>query len=128
MKPVLVTGGAGYIGSHVVAQLGARGERILVLDDLSTGHAKAVLHGELIIGDVGDVALLDRLIGEYKIDTVLHFAGKTVVADSVRTPLAYYDSNTRRTWNLRDACQRADVRHMVLSPRPPRCMAMWPVD
>ena len=76
---LLVTGGAGYIGSHVVAQLGARGERIVVLDNLSTGHSRAVLHGRLVVGDIGNERLLRALFREYRIETVLHFAARIVV-------------------------------------------------
>ncbi len=115
MSHILVTGGAGYIGSHVLAQLGERGEQVIVLDDLSTGHAKAVLYGELIVGDVGDANLLDQIFAQHAIDAVLHFAGKTVVSDSLRLPLDYYDSNTRKSWALFDACHRAGVGHVVLS-------------
>lgn len=112
---VLVTGGAGYIGSHVVAQLGARGERIVVLDNLSTGNREAVLHGHLIVGDVGDARLLARLFDEFRFDTVLHFAARIVVPESVAHPLEYYDSNTARARVLLNACHVAGVRHLVFS-------------
>ena len=72
-KPILVTGGAGYIGSHVVKLLGERGESVVVLDDLSTGNADAVLHGELVVGKTGDTELVSRIISERGIDTVMHF-------------------------------------------------------
>ncbi len=112
---LLVTGGAGYIGSHVVAQLGARGERIVVLDDLSTGNRAAVLHGQLVVGDIGDARLLARLFAEHRFDTVLHFAARIVVPESVAHPLAYYDSNTARARVLLEACRQANVRHLVFS-------------
>ncbi len=114
-RSTLVTGGAGYIGSHVVAQLGARGERIVVLDNLSTGNREAILHGELVVGDVGDARLLATLFAEHRFDTVLHFAARIVVPESVAHPLEYYDSNTARARVLLEACREADVRHLVFS-------------
>ncbi len=112
---ILVTGGAGYIGSHVVAQLGGRGERLVVLDNLSTGHSRAVLHGRLVVGDIGDARLLRALFREYHIETVLHFAARIVVPESVARPLDYYDNNTARTRTLLAACQAAGVRNFVFS-------------
>lgn len=112
---LLVTGGAGYIGSHVVAQLGARGENIVVLDDLSTGHERAVLHGRLVIGDIGDKDLLRAIFREYRIETVLHFAARIVVPESVAEPLEYYDSNTARARTLLAECDRAGVDQFIFS-------------
>ena len=71
-EKILVTGGAGYIGSHVVRQLGDAGENVVTLDNLSTGFEAAVTHGELVIGDTGDAALLERIFTEHAIDTVMH--------------------------------------------------------
>src|SRR5690606_27726178 len=93
-KAILVTGGAGYIGSHVVRQLGEAGERIVVLDDLSTGFRQAVLHGELVVGSTGDAACLAEVFSRHEIDTVMHFAAHTVVPESVADPLKYYRNNT----------------------------------
>ncbi|HEY6986581.1 MAG TPA: NAD-dependent epimerase/dehydratase family protein, partial [Rhodanobacteraceae bacterium] len=87
MSKILVTGGAGYIGSHVALQLRARGEEIVVLDNLSTGFREAVRGAELVVGDVGDRGLVDRVLAEHRIDTVVHFAAHTVVPESVRDPL-----------------------------------------
>jgi len=115
LPAILVTGGAGYIGSHVVAQLGARGERIVVLDNLSTGHSRAVLHGRLVVGDVGDEKLLERLFGEYDFETVMHFAARIVVPESVSVPLEYYDSNTSRARTLLAACEKAGVGQFIFS-------------
>jgi UDP-glucose 4-epimerase len=115
MNPILVTGGAGYIGSHVVRQLVERGERVIVLDNLSSGFREAVLDAPLIVGDVGDRALVDRLLAEHAIDTVLHFAAHTVVPESVRDPLKYYGNNTCTTRSLLVACSAAGVRHFVFS-------------
>lgn len=112
---VLVTGGAGYIGSHVVRQLTARGERVVVLDNLSTGFREAVLDAELVVGDVGDVALVERLLAEHHIDTVLHFAAHTVVPESMRDPLKYYGNNTCKTRALLVACAARGVSNFLFS-------------
>jgi UDP-glucose 4-epimerase len=112
---ILVTGGAGYIGSHVVKQLGQRGESVVVLDNLSTGLADAVLHGELVVGDSGDSQLVSRLLQEHQIDTVLHFAAHTIVPESVANPLKYYANNTCATRNLLACCQAAGVKQFIFS-------------
>jgi UDP-glucose 4-epimerase len=91
---ILVTGGAGYIGSHVVRQLGEAGEPIVVLDNLGKGFRQAVTAGELIVGDVGDYPLVSRLLAEHRVDTVMHFAAHTIVPESVALPLKYYGNNT----------------------------------
>jgi len=91
---ILVTGGAGYIGSHVVRLLTAAGNSVVVLDNLSTGFRKAVLHGELVEGDTGDGALVEALLVERAVDTVMHFAAHIVVPESVSDPLKYYGNNT----------------------------------
>lgn len=114
-KSVLVTGGAGYIGSHVVKQLGQRGDPVVVLDNLSTGFADAVLHGKLIIGDTGDPELVARLLREHDIDTVMHFAAHTIVPESVSNPLKYYRNNTASTLNLLQCCQDAGIEHFIFS-------------
>jgi UDP-glucose 4-epimerase len=114
-RTVLVTGGAGYIGSHVVKQLGEAGENIVVLDNLSTGFAGAVLYGNLIEGDTGDRELVDRILNEYAVDAVMHFAAHTIVPESVADPLKYYRNNTCASRNLLDCCQRAGVKHFIFS-------------
>lgn len=114
-KGILVTGGAGYIGSHVVRQLGERGERVVVLDDLSTGFPEAVLYGTLVVGDVGDQTLVRTLLAEHDVDTVMHFAAHTVVPESVSDPLKYYRNNTANSRNLLECCMDAGVRHVVFS-------------
>lgn len=113
---ILVTGGAGYIGSHMVLALLERGEAVVVLDDLSTGD-RALLPPEvtLILGDIGDEALLDRLFSNHAIDSVIHFAAKIVVPDSVSDPLGYYDNNTIKAHRLIRACTRHAVRHFIFS-------------
>lgn len=114
-SPILVTGGAGYIGSHVVKLLGERGESVVVLDDLSTGNAEAVLHGELVQGKTGDIELVSKLIADKGIDTVMHFAAHTIVPESVENPLKYYANNTCSTRNLLQACQDNKVKNVIFS-------------
>jgi UDP-glucose 4-epimerase len=111
----LVTGGAGYIGSHVVRQLGEAGERIVVLDNLGKGFREAVTAGELVVGEVGDYALVSRLLSEHQVDTVMHFAAHTIVPESVALPLKYYGNNTCSTRALLQACLENGVRHLVFS-------------
>jgi UDP-glucose 4-epimerase len=112
---ILVTGGAGYIGSHTVLQLVARGERVVVLDDLSTGFRQAVRDVPLRVGHVGDRALVDRLLAEHRVDTIIHFAAHTIVPESVADPLKYYGNNTCSTRSLLDCAARAGVKHFVFS-------------
>jgi UDP-glucose 4-epimerase len=114
-KKILVTGGAGYIGSHVVRQLGEQGENVISLDNLTTGFEAAVTSGELVIGDTGDVALLEDLFKKDSIDTVMHFAAHTIVPESVADPLKYYRNNTANSRTLLEACQKHGVRHFVFS-------------
>ena len=112
---VLVTGGAGYIGSHVVRQLGEAGYGVVVLDDLSTGRPEAVLHGELVRGSTGDAALVDRILAEHPVSAVLHFAAKIVVPESVAEPLLYYENNTSYARTLIDRCVAAGVERFIFS-------------
>jgi UDP-glucose 4-epimerase len=112
---VLVTGGAGYIGSHTVLQLVARGERVVVLDDLSTGFRQAVRDVPLVVGNVGDRKVVDKLLADHKIDSIIHFAAHTVVPESVTDPLKYYGNNTCSTRALLEAASYADVKHFVFS-------------
>lgn len=112
---VLVTGGAGYIGSHVVRQLAHAGHDIVVFDNLSTGYRWAVTAGELVVGDLADEAALDSLFSEHRFDAVLHFAAHIVVPESVANPLKYYSNNTRNTLNLLKAVEQYQVPYMVFS-------------
>jgi UDP-glucose 4-epimerase len=112
---VLVTGGAGYIGSHVVLQLRSRGERVLVLDDLTTGFRQAVGDTPLVVGDVAERDLVGRLLAEHQVGTVMHFAANTIVPESVRDPLKYYGNNTCATRNLLESCMRGGVHQFVFS-------------
>lgn len=112
---ILVTGGAGYIGSHVVLQLRARGERVVVLDDLSRGFRQAVLDTPLVVGQVGDRETVLAALREHGVDTVMHFAAFTIVPESVREPLKYYGNNTCSTRSLLQCCQEAGVKNFVFS-------------
>jgi len=114
-RSILVTGGAGYIGSHVVLQLVEAGERVVVVDDLSTGFAESVIGAELVVANVGDEVRIDKLLRERRVDTVMHFAARTIVPESVADPLRYYGNNTSATRNLLACCARHDVRHVVFS-------------
>jgi UDP-glucose 4-epimerase len=113
---VLVTGGAGYIGSHAVLALLEAGYGVVVLDNLSTGRrALVAADADFVEGDVGDTALLDRLLPEKRIAAVLHFAGSIIVPESVEKPLLYYRNNTIKTQGLIEACVRHGVRHFIFS-------------
>jgi UDP-glucose 4-epimerase len=113
---VLVTGGAGYIGSHMVHELRDAGERVVVLDNLSTGHRWAVPEGvPLIVGETGDQALVARLIREHGVDAIIHFAASIVVPDSVRDPLGYYRNNTVNSRALIESAVQGGVRHFIFS-------------
>jgi UDP-glucose 4-epimerase len=112
---ILITGGAGYIGSHVALQLRARGERVVVLDDLSRGFRQAVLDAPLVVGNVGDRDTVRAAIAEHGVDTVMHFAAYTIVPESVRDPLKYYGNNTCATRSLLECCLEGEVRHFVFS-------------
>ena len=112
---ILVTGGAGYIGSHVARQLREAGERVVILDDLSTGFESATLGAPLVVGNTGDREDVAKLIDEHRVETVMHFAARTIVPESVADPLRYYSNNTCATRNLLECCQRQDVKHFVFS-------------
>ncbi len=112
---VLVTGGAGYIGSHVVRQLGEAGHDIVVYDNLSTGYEWAVTFGELVVGDLADTDAIDALFEKHQFEAVLHFAAHIVVPESVENPLKYYRNNTRNTLNLLGAIEKHKVPYMVFS-------------
>ena len=113
---VLVTGGAGYIGSHMVWELLAHGEEVVVVDNLTTGFDWAVpAAATLIRGEAGDRALIGQIIQEYSIDTVIHFAGSVVVPESVEDPLRYYENNTGTTRNLVEAAVKNGVENFIFS-------------
>ena len=133
---ILVTGGAGYIGSHVVRQLTDAGQAVVVLDNLSTGFSAAVLGAELIVGDTGDRELVSRVLSEHGVDTVLHFAAHTIVPESVENPLKYYGNNTCCTRSLLECCSAAGVKHFIFSstaavygiPEGPECTEDSPLS
>jgi UDP-glucose 4-epimerase len=112
---ILVVGGAGYIGSHMVKHLGLAGSAVTTLDNLSGGHRDAVLHGEFVQGDIADRALLDRLLAEGGFDAVMHFASFIQVGESVVAPAKYYQNNVVNTLNLLDAMVAAGVKRFIFS-------------
>jgi UDP-glucose 4-epimerase len=113
---VLITGGAGYIGSHMVLEFVDAGERLVVLDNLSTGHDWAVAAGvPLVVGDSGDQELVGRLLRDEAVDAIIHFAASIVVPDSVRDPLGYYRNNTVNTRALIECAVDAGVANFIFS-------------
>jgi len=113
---ILVTGGAGYIGSHMVLDLVDRDENVIVLDDLSTGFDWLVSpKAEFIKGDMADEALVQSLISKYKIDAIAHFAAKIIVPESVADPVGYYHANTCKALNLISSAVRAGVQNFIFS-------------
>lgn len=113
---VLVSGGAGYIGSHMVLELLDRGENVVVLDNLSTGFWWAVpKEAVLIQGDIGDETLLERVIAEHDVTEIAHFAAKIVVPESVTDPLGYYFNNTVKTRSLLESAVRGGVQRIIFS-------------
>lgn len=114
-KTLLVIGGCGYIGSHMVKHLLGAGYRVVVLDDLSTGFAESLLGGELVKGDFGERAVLDRLFGQYAFDGVLHFASLIQVGESVLDPARYYQCNVMKTLVLLEAMKDHRINHLIFS-------------
>jgi UDP-glucose 4-epimerase len=113
---ILVTGGAGYIGSHMVYELADTGEHVIVFDNLSTGFDWAVANGvPLIVGDTGDQNVLAQIIREHKVDSIIHFAAWLVVPDSVKNPLGYYKNNTVNSRALIETAISEGVRQFIFS-------------
>jgi UDP-glucose 4-epimerase len=112
---VLVCGGAGYIGSHMVAELLEAGEEVVILDNFQKGHRDAVLGGKLYKGDLRDRAVLDKVFTENKIDAVIDFAADSLVGESVVEPLKYFENNVGSTINLLGAMRDHGVKHIVFS-------------
>jgi UDP-glucose 4-epimerase len=113
---VLVTGGAGYIGSHMVWELLDAGEEVVVVDRLSSGFDWAVApEASLVVGNVADMALLGTVIAKHRVDAIIHFAGSIVVPESVADPLGYYENNTCATRALLEAAVRGGVPHVIFS-------------
>lgn len=115
MKTVLVVGGAGYIGSHMVKRLGQLGCQVVTLDNLSGGFRDAVLAGDFVHGDIADRALLDRLFSSRRFDAVMHFASYIQVGESMREPAKYYQNNVVNTLNLLDAMRTFGVNRFIFS-------------
>ena len=112
---VLVVGGAGFIGSHMIKSLDQNGCRITVLDNLSSGHANAVLAGNMVVGDLSDGLFLDSLFSSCSFDVVMHFASSILVGESVKDPAKYYRNNVTNTQNLLDVMIRHNVKNLVFS-------------
>lgn len=112
---ILVTGGAGYIGSHVVKLLGEAGYKLVIFDNLSTGHREAVLHGELIVGDLANKGEIEAVFKRHSISAVMHFAGSIIVPESVEKPLSYYRNNVANTLNLLEVCREHQVSRFIFS-------------
>ena len=113
---VLVTGGAGYIGSHMVLELVDAGEQVVVLDNLSTGFRWAVSpKATLVVGDAGDEELVRTIVRKHKVEAIIHFAGSIVVPESVADPLGYYLNNTVKSRNLMAAAVFSGVKHFIFS-------------
>jgi UDP-glucose 4-epimerase len=112
---ILVVGGAGYIGSHMVKMLLSAGHELVIFDNLSSGHRDAVLGGEFVLGDLADMAMLDSVFSEHCPQAVMHFASFIEVGESVRRPDIYYRNNFCNTLNLLDAMVAHDVKHFIFS-------------
>ncbi|MFW5887643.1 MAG: UDP-glucose 4-epimerase GalE [Bacteriovoracia bacterium] len=115
MSKILVTGGAGYIGSHVVRQLGEKNHEIVVVDNLSTGNKDAVLHGKLKVLDLAQIQQLEEIFATENFDAVIHFAGSIVVPESVSNPVKYYQNNTINSLNLINLCLKYKVNQFIFS-------------
>jgi UDP-glucose 4-epimerase len=115
-EKILVTGGCGYIGSHVTRQLSESGRTVVVYDNLSTGFRDALTHGEeLIVGDLSDRGALEAAFLKHRFTTVLHFAAAIIAPESVSLPLKYYGNNTRNTLGLLETCVKHNVQRLIFS-------------
>lgn len=115
-ETILVSGGCGYIGSHVVRQLTESGRKVVVYDNLSTGFSDALTQGEVLVeGDLADRDGLEELFQRYRFATVLHFAAAIIAPESVALPLKYYGNNTRNTLGLLEACVKHNVKRFIFS-------------
>lgn len=112
---ILIVGGAGYIGSHMVKMLAKAGHDVLVLDNLTTGFIGSVKYGRLIIGDLADINLLETLFTQNQFDGVMHFAANSLVGESMTNPAKYYRNNVSNTLNLLDVMARHNVKHFIFS-------------
>ena len=114
-KRIFVTGGAGYIGSHVVKLLGEQGYEVLTYDNLSSGHRDSVLYGELVVGDLSDLEFLRKTLDSFRPDAVMHFAAWIRVEESVQKPIEYYRNNSVNTLNLLDQLVQRNINHFIFS-------------
>jgi UDP-glucose 4-epimerase len=112
---ILITGGAGYIGSHIVKALGEKGNELLIYDNLSTGHDWAVTYGKLVQGELADLNMLNSILGQFRPDAVMHFAASIQVEESVREPLKYYQNNVCNTLTLLAAMSSNRIRRLIYS-------------
>jgi UDP-glucose 4-epimerase len=112
---IFVTGGAGYIGSHVVKALGESGHDLVIYDDLSTGHEWAILYGRLVLGSLADRRLVAETLKTFKPEAVMHFAASIQVEESIREPLLYYRNNVINSLNLLEAMREANVQRLIYS-------------
>lgn len=112
---ILVTGGAGYIGSHIVRDLGLKGYEPIVLDNLSSGNRESVLYGQLVPGDISDRELVQKTIRDFNIKSVIHFAAFIVVPESVTDPLKYYRNNSLNSFKLVETCVESGIENFVFS-------------
>jgi UDP-glucose 4-epimerase len=115
MAKILITGGAGYIGSHIVNLIGGTDHEITIYDNLSTGRKESVVSGDLVVGDLEDSKKLEELIISKKFDACLHFAGSIIVPESVTDPLKYYNNNTQNTLELLNLCIKHNVNKFIFS-------------
>jgi len=114
-KIILLTGGAGYIGSHMAKLLTKKGYRVITLDDLSTGHKEAVKYGDLVIGDIADSELLDNIFKHNRVAAVMHFAASSIVGESVSNPSKYYNNNVVKTLSFLDSMIKNKVNNLIFS-------------
>lgn len=112
---VLVVGGSGYIGSHMVKMLATQGHKVTVLDNLTTGFRELAMFGELVIGDMADTHLLEQLFEDKNFDAVMHFAASSLVGESMQNPAKYYRNNVANTLNLLNVMLRHDVKNFIFS-------------
>ena len=115
MNKILITGGAGYIGSHVLKMLGEQGHDITVIDDLSTGREASILYGKFLKFDLGDKEKLEEVIKNGNFDICYHFAGSIIVPESVSDPIKYYENNTVKTFNLLKLCKTYKINKFIFS-------------
>jgi len=112
---ILIVGGAGYIGSHMVKDLLQANCNVITLDNLSTGHRDLLLGGKLIEGNLGDTTLLNRIFSDHRIEVVMHFAAYSIVGESVKSPVDYYRNNVAKTIELLDAMVQHNVKRFIFS-------------